>query len=255
MTRTAEPSRRRRAGPAAHYAAPGIGAKIGGQHIVGELAEHGHFGGDRQVVLKSEERRNDVVAKAALTVRRPRADHSVFGFGSKRLHEGYVVGRSLLLQLVENRKLRGQGGIDPTPDMVEIVAEQVIIRTVQESLGIERQFLMTQTTHLDTLTSPPGKAEGVVKRMKHRERQMNAHERQARRRQPFAETAHDGFKRFVAERGSHEPVSDLVQEDFGNIVVDRAHAISSSSRQRSPPAPTAEQRSLARGSTEVGTRR
>ncbi|MNY60809.1 hypothetical protein D3C86_1974090 [compost metagenome] len=86
---------------------------------------------------------------------------------------------------------------------------------------------MSKTADLDALAPHPGETERVIKRMQHRKRQVNAHQGQAGRSQPLAKALDDRLQRLVAERRSHEPVRDLVDQDFRYVVVYRAHFVSS----------------------------
>ncbi|MNL64976.1 hypothetical protein D3C87_1892520 [compost metagenome] len=63
--------------------------------------------------------------------------------------------------------------------------------------------------------------------MQHREGEVHAHQGQAGGSEPLAEALHDRLQRLVAERSPHEPVRDLVDQDFRYVVVYRAHFVSS----------------------------
>ncbi len=77
---------------AVQHALAGVAAEIGRQHVVGEFAEHGHFGGNCQMVLHAQQRIDHVVRETEMIVRRPGAHHALHGTVAEGLHEGKVVG-------------------------------------------------------------------------------------------------------------------------------------------------------------------
>ena len=100
-----------------------------------------------------QQRRDHVVAEAARRVGRPRADHALREVSlAKRVHEGDVVGDAQLLEVVEDRKLGRPVVIDAPAQMVEIVAEQVIVGAAQEALRLARPGVVRKPS---TLMPPP----------------------------------------------------------------------------------------------------
>ncbi|MCY1300738.1 hypothetical protein D9M70_503160 [compost metagenome] len=179
------------------------------------------------MVLKLEQRPDHIIGEAAMAVRGPGSDHAMPRIGAERLHEGQVVRGAHLLEIVEDRELGRRILVKTPPDMLEIVVEQIVVGALQETLGIERQFFVPKAAYLDALAADPGKTKRIIKRMQHRKGEMDAHQRQAGGSEPLAKAFDDRFQRRVAERRPHQPVGNLVDEDFGYVVVRRGHFASS----------------------------
>lgn len=144
----------------------GIAAEIGGQHVVGELAEHGHLGGDGQMVLHSQQRIDHVVGKAVMVVGRPGAHHALHRTVAEGLHEGQVIGDSVLAQVLEDREFGRPFLHQPAADVLQIVVEQVIIRALQEAVRL-LPGRHAEALDGDATGAPPGEAQRVVERMQH----------------------------------------------------------------------------------------
>ncbi|WP_233450608.1 hypothetical protein [Rhizobium mongolense] len=76
----------------------------------------------------------------------------------------------------------------------------------------------------DAARTPPGEAQSVIERMKHRKGQVHARDRETGGGNPLAEPANDVFEIITGKRGICQPFGDAVQKDGGHAGFDRAHS-------------------------------
>ena len=115
------------------------------------------------------------------------------GVAPEGVDEGDVVGDAQLLEVVEDRKLGRRGRVDAPAQMVEIVAEQVVVGAAQEAVR-PLAGLGAEPLDAHAAAALPGEAERVIERMQHREAEMHALDRQAGGGQPLAKAAHHRFQ-------------------------------------------------------------
>jgi hypothetical protein len=176
----------------AQDAPSGVAAEISGKHVFGEVAQHRHAGGDRELVLDAQQRCDITIGEAAPGICRPGAHDALHRFSSKSRDECEIVGDALLLEVVEDWELRGFALNQAAAQVIELIVEKMKEGAAQKHIA--NPLRMPVAFDLKALAPAPSKPHCAVERMQHCERQINAGKRQAGGGEPITEATHDCFK-------------------------------------------------------------
>src|SRR5690606_35935721 len=105
----------------------------------------------------------------------------------------YVVCCAKRLKVFKYRKLRHNIRIYPSPKMLKIILEQVIIGALGEALGCSVGAL-ANALYFHLPAAHPGEPEGIIKRVQHGKAHMCPQKRHSCRCKAVAKAANDFFQ-------------------------------------------------------------